>query len=442
MDIGWQFEKLSNIPAQIRQLSMGGEARPPSTPHTPGSPVIEEPVTGEGPDTAFAQLKSFYNSQLAVSSGTDPLLTPSGGFNYASPASLARIMSIYNARAPFGKQKDTRTSIMRESAEESEGLRTVDGQRDREAIEKLRSSGWASTASIAQRADQKHPPRFVSDLRPTQSLLRTKRNKRCRTCRHILVKPEPKVQNTRFRIRLLAINYIPTITFAPLQPSSSPSAAHLPLIDLQNLPVLRASQYLLTLKNPLFESVKITLATPSHTPGRHQHKVTILCPDFSIGPNVDQWEEALGDGKNRRSSKLVTAGGGMPKAEFAAGGDGGKVAEAGKVWDKGRNWTSVVVEVVCAAVVDVKVSNKVGGVHEKEDKDEDEVEDEEEDDDVLEIPVFVRMEWEGEVAADDKEGKGEGKEKRELAFWNVIGVGKVGRLGAAVGGMDAASGGG
>ena len=43
------------------------------------------------------------------------------------------------------------------------------------------------------------------------------------------------------------------------------------------------------------------------------------------------------------------------------------------------------------------------------------------------------MEGEGEVAADDKEGKGEGQEKRELAFWSVIGVGKVGRLETAVG---------
>lgn len=411
---------------------------------------MEEPITGEGPETTFAQLKTFYNSQLAMSSGTDPLLTPSGGFNYASPASLARIMSIYNARVPFGKQKDTKSSIMRESADESEGLRTVDRERDLETIETLRSLGWASTASIAQRLEQKHPPRLVSKLRPTQTLLRTKRNKRCRTCRHILVKPEPKVQNTRYRIRLLAINYIPTITFTPLQPSPS---THLPPIDLQNLPLLRASQYLLTLKNPLFDPVKITLATPSHTPSRRhrqkqqqqqqQHKVTILCPDFTIGPNVDQWDEALGDAsKNRRSSKMILPSG-QPKAEIAGGGaEGGKVAEAGKVWDKGKNWTSVVVEVVCgaaSAAIDDGGREEEGrqqraGIHnmaneggeENEDVDEDEEEDEEEDDDILEIPVFVRMEWEADIAADDKEGKGEGKEKRELAFWNVIGVGRVG----------------
>ena len=374
--------------------------------------MMEETATGEGPDATFAQLKSFYNSQLAVSSGTDPLLTPSGGYNYSSPASLARILSVYNAGGRGLKKNDSKPSIMRETTEESEGLRTIDLGNDTSAVQKLRTEGWTSTTSTAQRFDQKHPPHFVSGLRPTQVLLRTKRNKRCRICRHILVKPEPKVQNTRFRIRLLAINYIPTISFTPLQPSPS---TQLPLTELKFLPVLRASQYLLTLKNPLFDSVKITLASPSHTPGRYSHKVTILCPEFSIGPNVDQWDEALGDGKNRRSSKLLV--GAATKPEYA-GGEGGKVAEAGKVWEKGRNWTSVVVEVVCAAV-------------EGDGKEEDEGYEEGEDEEVLEISVFVRMEWEGEVATGDGPAageKGEGKEKRELAFWTVIGVGRVGKL--------------
>lgn len=90
------------------------------------------------------------------------------------------------------------------------------------------------------------------------------------------------------------------------------------------------------------------------------------------------------------------------------------MAEAGKVWDKGRNWTSVVVEVVCKAV-------------------DGEGEAGEEDADVVEIPVFVRMEYEAEVerVGGGGEGEGEGKggrEKRELAFWVVVGVGRVGRL--------------
>ncbi|MCJ1452718.1 hypothetical protein MMC28_003061 [Mycoblastus sanguinarius] len=383
-------------------MKIGGQQKASTSTKSSESEPISEAVPDGDPDSKFASLRSFYSSQMSSVNPTDPLLTPSGGYNYSSPSSLARIMSLYTGRGSYGRKDQAKSTLMRESADPLEGLRVIDPAPDEQAIQKLRTEGWAGTSNISQQTEQRHPPRFVDDLRPTQALLRTKRSKRCRTCRHILVKPEAKVQSTRFRIRLVALNYIPTILFKPLQPSPS---AQLPSIDLNTLPALQASQCLLTLKNPLFESVKVTLATPAHTPGKYTHKVTVLCPQFDIGPNVDQWDEALGDDKNRRSSKLLSPS----KIEYA-GGDGGKVAEAGKVWEKGRNWTTVVVEVVCAAV----------------EREEEIAEDE----DVLEIPIFVRLEWEADVERDEGgEGKGEEKrEKRELAYWIVVGVGRVGKL--------------
>ena len=374
-----------------------GSQPPPSAESTSVSTLNQDH------EAAFSSVRSFYSSQLSASNPADPLLTPSGGFNYSSPSSLARIMSLYTGRS-FGKKGTGVTRLMRESADVAEGLNITDLTCDDEAIRRLRLEGWIGTASVAQQAAQRHPPMFTGDLRPTGPLLRTKRSKRCRACRHLLVRPEQKVQSTRFRIRLVALNYIPTMSLKPLQPSPSTG---LPLVDLKAIPPLRPSQFLLTLKNPLFDIVKITLATPVQTPGRHSHKVTVLCPDFDIGSNVDQWDEALGDEKSRRSSKLFT----LSKVEYA-GGDSGRLAEAGKVWEKGRNWTTVVVEVVCANVA--------------------ESEDLEEDEDVLEIPMFVRMEWEADLEREGKEeAKSEKKEKRELAYWTVVGVGRVGKLEAA-----------
>lgn len=449
----------------MARLSMGISSNMPSSPRTPGTPSEPEPVTSSGPDARFNQLKSFYSSQLAKSSNTDPLLSPTGGLNYSSPASLQRILSIYN---PDSRKKgNSKVEPMRESADASEGLCIVTPDHDRQIIQRLQNEGWASTASIEQRSLQKHPSsiHFTSDLRPTPTLLRTKRNKRCRTCRHILVKPEPKVQNTRFRIRLLALNYIPSINVAPLHPAPS---TQLPPIDLHALPAGRAHQFLFTLKNPLFDPVQVTLATPPQTPGRYGHRVTILCPEFTIGPNVDQWDEALADGsRSKRSSQIMLGPAATIKPEYV-GGEGGKVAEAGKVWERSRNWTSVVVEVVCVPIVHRsprapprrwKGKGKASDTVDQDDRvdmvddlgngsssDEEEGEDE----DVLEIPMFVRMEWEGDVvagggggssgggvsaaavvAAAANEGrdaagvKGEGKEKRELTFWTVVGIGRV-----------------
>lgn len=411
LDIGWQFDNNKNMHQYIAKLKIGGGTRSTSTTPTDLAKSVDseppremEPISvsalDNDPDLAFASIRSFYSSQLSASYPSDPLLTPSGGFNYSSPSSLARIMSLYTGRS-FGKKDTGKSSLMRESADVAEGLRIVDPRHDHEVIRKLRIEGWTGTASVTQQAEQRQPSSFADHLRPTSPLLRTKRSKRCRDCRHLLVKPEQKVQSTRFRIRLIALNYVPTISLKPLQPSPS---TELPLVDLKAIPPLRPSQFLLTLKNPLFDAVKVTLATPVHTPGRHSHKVTVLCPEFDIGSNVDQWDEALGDGKGRRSSKLFSSS----KVEYA-GGEGGRVAEAGKVWEKGRNWTTVVVEVVCAAVA--------------------ENEELEEDEDVLEIPMFVRMEWDADLEREGKdEAKNEKREKRELAYWTVVGVGRVGKL--------------
>jgi len=48
--------------------------------------------------------------------------------------------------------------------------------------------------------------------------------------------------------------------------------------------------------------------------------------------------------------------------------------------------------------------------------------------DVLELPIFVRLDYEaseaGDVGEDSNNGKDK-KEKRELAYWSVIGVGRL-----------------
>ena len=405
LEIGMQFERVTNIWGQIALKNRNF----PNTlsPSARAFFLDQGSENNSGPETVFAALKSFHSSQLSASDSNNPLLTPSGGFNYNSPSSLARIMSLYTGVGAPGKKSAQRPQIMRESADPSEGLYVTDPVADANVVQKLREQGWAGTTSTAQRNSQPQSPRFVSELLPVPTLLRTKRSKRCGTCRHILVKPEPKVQSTRFKIKLIAISYIPTITLKTLPPSS-PSQ---PATDLNAIRPLRPNQFLLTIKNSLFDALRVTLATPPRTPGPHGHKVTILCPQFEIGPNADLWDEALNGGvttddkaRTRQNRRLRESS----KAKFTdsiMGGEGG-VAEAGKVWDRGRNWTTVVLEVVCEPV------------ERKRDRLT-------EDEDVLEIPILVRMEWDSDAGGDGGVGVERGAEKRELAYWVVIGVGRI-----------------
>ena len=61
------------------------------------------------------------------------------------------------------------------------------------------------TMTMRQRTRQPSKPRWEKDLWPISMQLRAKRSKRCRACRHILVKPENKPTSTRFRIKMLAL---------------------------------------------------------------------------------------------------------------------------------------------------------------------------------------------------------------------------------------------
>lgn len=359
-------------------------------------------------ESQFSNLKSFYQEQLAESSPAGALGL-AGDYGYGSPGALSRIMGLYTTGALGDRKSKKKSGTMREAHNALEGLQ-VSPPTAEAAIARLRASGWEGTTSLSQRASQPHNPRFLSDLRPVANLLRTKRSKRCRTCRHILSKPESKVQKTHFRIRLVARNYIPSITIRPLQPG--PAQQQLALAPL------KPTQFLLTFSNPLFDGVRVSIATPARTPGRFGSRVTVLCPQFEVGANTDVWDEALGEAGGK--------GGGMEKRRTKAeASEGQQQAEAGKIWERGRNWVSVVVEVVPASLrLDAPEFMK----SEEQKRDDGPLR---EDEDILEIPVFVRVEWETDAAQDEGGGLAAGnrdkdvKEKRELAYWCVLGVGRI-----------------
>ncbi|KAK3369762.1 dynactin p62 family-domain-containing protein [Lasiosphaeria ovina] len=425
-EIGIKFDKSNGIHAQLAKLRNGGTTRLTAKERKerrkdllqgggPATRTAEAAVDGRDldVDTQFANLKAFYQNQLADSSSGGNGLSSLGDMGFASPSSLSRIMSIYTGGSLHDKRSKLRIGTMREALDSDEGLKIANLD-ESGAIEKLQEEGYDATVSAEQISNQTpnlgEAPlhgrgRFTSELRPIPYLLRTKRSKRCPICRHIISKPEAKVQATRFRIRLVAGSYIPSITIRPLNtPEASPGAPS------DTLQPLKPVQFLLTFKNPIFETVKVTLATPAKTPGRFASKVTVLCPQFEIDANTDVWDEALKDGdKDKRRRR---------------GEDGPHQAEAGKIWERGRNWVSLVIEVVPASLrLDLlALTNPTGG----QEVDTGPLR---EDEDLLEIPMFVRVEWEADAAGDEigsaPNKDKEGREKRELAYWCVLGLGRV-----------------
>lgn len=437
LEIGVEFEKPNNISGQLSRVQNGGKtvstlrerekARDRrKEAEENGNKLDDEDeydVDDDGApldhDMRFSNLSAFYKSQLQ----TDTI----GGaeYGYGNPSTLSRIMSIYSGSGGKKSKKD-RPSAMREAVGFDEGFQVHNSSSEDKTIAHMRTAGWDGLASPEQRPSQTHAEvRFASELRPVPTLLRTKRAKRCRTCRHILARPETKISSSRYKIKLLALNNIPQISLKALprqsEPTSSTPSAPLPF-DYNKLQPFMANHFILTIRNPLFDAIHVTLATPAITPGRIASKVTVLCPEFEVGANTDVWDEALTGSGNTASQRGGNRAQPPSSIELGASNPATQ-AEAGKVWERGRNWTSVVLEVVPDKADPADLE---GGL--------------DEDEDVLELPMFVRIEYETDVSAEDvrerdrekgREGGhgGEvGRVKREEAFWCVLGAGRIGPL--------------
>ncbi|KAF4119320.1 dynactin 4 [Geosmithia morbida] len=414
-DIGLEFDRPSGIASQLNKLRNGGEPRITArdvrdrrkdNPDHP--PVPDELVDTE---LQFSSLKSFYQTQLAEASGglgrPGGNLSLGGGAGFSSPAALSRIMSLYTTgRGNPNRLNNGPPDVMREALTTDDGLKMA--QLDESAaVKKLLGEGWDGTVSREQRLAQVEPStvRFQDDLRPSQCVLRTKRSKRCAVCRHIISKPENKVASTRFKIRLVAKSYIPTMTIRPLQPTSSgiPVGSRPDASPEMALKPLQPYQYILTFVNPLFDRIRVTLAAPNSTPGRFSSKVTLLCPQFEISANTDMWDDAL-------------------REDSATSGSQQQQPEAGKIYDRGRNWVSIVLEVIPPSLRPEALPSKTSAGKEVDKGPL------KPDEDILEIPMFVHMEWEAEaqhdvgaVSSRDRDGS----EKRELAYWCALGVGRI-----------------
>ncbi|KAK6079254.1 dynactin p62 family protein [Seiridium cupressi] len=407
-EIGVKFDKPQGIFGQLSKLRHGnGNSDIPSA-------AVDVVATKKDADAGlagldsdkarFAALRSFYQTQLANSNTASGGLPGSlGDYGYGSPNALSRIMSLYSGGSSLTAVKTkSRPTLMREADASKEGFR-LPNLDDSESISKLQQAGYDGTVTRSQATSQvEEGAHFTDDLWPIPHLLRSKRAKRCPACRHILSKPEAKVNNTRWRIRLVAGSFIPSISVKPLiHPGSPPPPTTL-------LTPLKPAQYLLTFKNLMFDQIKVSLATPNTTPGRFASRVTVLCPQFTIDANSDDYDinEVLKEERRRDRA------------------DSMHQLEPGKVWERGRNWVSIVVEVIPASVrvePQPTILRKAGEAEDLSPLKEDE--------DILEIPMFVRLEWESEAAGDQVSSAAakekDAKEKRELAYWCVLGIGRI-----------------
>ncbi|KAG4300783.1 hypothetical protein PCANB_002869 [Pneumocystis canis] len=255
-------------------------------------------------------------------------------------------------------------------------------QDDQEIIKKMaKMKNLNEIATIKQRSNQLHHVIFKNDLKPIPYLLRTKRSKHCRLCKSTLISPENKPTSAKFRIKLVAINFLPSISLKCFPgPLSNCSPGKLSP-NVTNI-------FLLTVTNPLYEKIKVFLATPQQTSGKYNHSVTILCPEFEVGANKDTFDDIS-------TTKFIEK-------------DTTKMPLSGTLWDCGKNWTTVVLEIIPSEVFSDSINFN---------------------DNLIEISIFVKVIY--DISLDKNEFKHMDPNikreiiSKEIGFWGVIGLGRV-----------------
>nr|POE88405.1 isoform 2 of dynactin subunit 4 [Quercus suber] len=450
IDVGARLSKSVKIGDQLSKirrtrLQPGRSSRSPERTTTGIEDEGNNQPQGAGTclshDDAYSNLTSFYKTQMSEAQGENGDLYASTNSPYSSPANLARIMSLYSTTSSFQAMKKTREKPQpfaearsrdegmsayypRSTAVGNESLHSAND--DQDIISTLSTFGLDHTTTYQQRLSApgtNFTARFVSDLWPIATKLRTKRGKRCRTCRQYLSRPDPKLNNLRYKIRLLASNHLPLLTTKPLHPTS-PAMIGSAAFRLREEDVAagshatlvpgRALQYVLTIRNSIFEPIKVTLATPQTTPGTVSSRVTILCPSFTVGPAGDVWEEALGSSTTTIAPSTGTDG--SRRAALASLSADEKVPEAGKIWEKTRNTTSVVMEIVPGELPPPPPPSS--DAHEKDGGGA-------VDEEVLELPIFVHVEWTAHHQ-NDPHANGEKRSERERRAAASADVGAAG----------------
>lgn len=201
-----------------------------------------------------------------------------------------------------------------------------------------------------------------SELKPLRIPLHSKKTKRCPACRHILIKPEQKAQSVRFKIKLVAANYIPAMTVAfPPSPDTirqrGAGTKQAPVEDTSSAGALHAGgtyPFHLALTNPLYDPIHVRLAvqrqvpppssapTPAGSPEKARRPpfaVSLPQSAFPIAAFAEAWEfEDDEDMFGGEDDEL----GGLDREKGGAGGKGKTVG----VLERRANVTVVGGEVV------------------------------------------------------------------------------------------------
>ncbi|THH20604.1 hypothetical protein EW146_g779 [Bondarzewia mesenterica] len=168
----------------------------------------------------FERLKEHFEPFLRASSSAHPSTASHSHHSHVNPITAAASSALARDIPGVAKYMPHPRTRHRDKGAKDEmpeyrsrveiGTAGAGGEQDVEFMQHIEEVN--EVAALEQRwANSWATSLRTRDLRPLRIPLHSKKSKRCPTCRHILIKPEQKAQSVRYKIKLVAANYLPAI---------------------------------------------------------------------------------------------------------------------------------------------------------------------------------------------------------------------------------------
>ncbi|KIM43284.1 hypothetical protein M413DRAFT_18360 [Hebeloma cylindrosporum] len=309
-EVGITFEKPTGLAAQLQKFE---DSAPDSLDHATAHPSSAAHSHHVHSNSITAAASAALNRDIPGVSKYNPLTrSTSGRGGSGKDRSLNKDeMAEYRSRLDISK-----ASVLGSGGGEADMdiLRHLEDIGDIATLEQRWVNSWAT-------------PLQIQELKPLRIPLHSKRSKRCPACTHILIKPEQKAQSVRYKIKLVAANYLPAIVVAlPHAQRSTTEAAKrsmgrstaIAAEDDKNFSDMHAGKtypFHLALSNPLYDPIQVRLsvqrmhvATAPAKEGVSPEKarrppfaISLPTSSFAVAAFAEAWEyeddeDMFGDG--------------------------------------------------------------------------------------------------------------------------------------------------
>ncbi|KAI0344415.1 hypothetical protein BDW22DRAFT_1326981 [Trametopsis cervina] len=265
-EVGITFEKPTGLAAQLQKFE---DSAPESL--------------------EFERLKEHFEPHLRASPSTGPAAshshhTHTNPITAAASSALARDIpgvakytpnASTTSRSRSAREKANRHEIPDYRARVEVGTSNFTmgggGDTDVEFIRHLEDI--SEVATVEQRWENSWMTSLrTEELKPLRIPLHSKKSKRCPSCRHILIKPEQKAQSVRYKIKLVAANYLPAITVSlphmhALLAQMKRTAKSVQLSDFEHsMQAGKTYPFQLSFTNPLYDPIQVRLHVQRSAP--------------------------------------------------------------------------------------------------------------------------------------------------------------------------------